>query len=118
MRLLRKLRSATATATKTGLTIARGHTLEVVVQWGPAAILHVAHSSPPRAFHVGDAGDDADAPAIDFVLDRKTLGAPHMPLALVDGDEVRVLVPAGARAELQLGQQLIRDVELAAQGKL
>lgn len=117
MRLFHKLLSRTASEEKPGAS-ASADTLEVVVQWGPHAVLHVAHSSPPRAFHVGDAGGDPDAPAIDFALDQRALGSEHMPLALVDGEEVRVLVPAGARAQLQLNQTLIRDVELAAQGKL
>jgi TonB family protein len=100
------------------------HTLEVVVQWGSHSILHVAHSSPPRAFYVGDGGDgrepggEADAPAIDFALDRSLLGCERLSLVLVDGDEVRVLLPAGASAQLQLGDACIDARELAAQGKL
>jgi hypothetical protein len=104
------------------------HTLEVVVQWGSQSILHVAHSSPPRAFHVGDDGDGGaardrgelgdDASAIDFALDRSLLGCDRLPLVLVDGDEVRVRLPAGASAQLQLGDARIDASELAAQGKL
>lgn len=98
-------------------------TLEVVVQWGNHSILHVAHSTPPRAFHVGDGGDDRahgeqDPPAIDFALDRSLLGCDRLPLVLVDGDDVRVLLPAGASAQLQLGDVCIGARELAAQGKL
>jgi TonB family protein len=106
------------------------HTLEVVVQWGHHSILHVAHSSPPRAFHVGDGSDDnahgahdadggeQDAPAIDFALDRSLLGCDRLPLVLVEGEDVRVLLPAGASAQLQLGDACIDAHELAAQGKL
>ena len=104
-----------------------GQTLEVIVQWGDSSVLHVAHSSPPRAFHVGSDGDAAarsvdasaaDAPEVDFALDGSLLGCERLPLALVDGDQVRVLLPAGARAQLQLGEACIDAHELAAQGKL
>jgi hypothetical protein len=113
-----QLLSRTASRATNPAASASADTLEVVVRWGEHAVLQVAHSSPPRAFHVGDTGGDPDAPAIDFALDRRALGSEHMPLALVDGEQVRVLVPAGARAQLQLNHTLIGELELAAQGKL
>ena len=75
--------------------------LEVVIAWGPNALLHVAHLSPPRSFHLGESAD-AHEPASDFSLDVSALGVKRLPLILEDAGRVQVVIPAGAELETEV----------------
>ncbi|MCA9597254.1 MAG: AgmX/PglI C-terminal domain-containing protein [Myxococcales bacterium] len=61
--------------------------IEVMLLWGDN-VLHVEHLSPPRPFHLGEAGD--------YEMPAERLGATRAPLVVMDSGEPRVVVPAGA----------------------
>ncbi|MDI1477034.1 AgmX/PglI C-terminal domain-containing protein [Polyangium sp. y55x31] len=68
--------------------------VEIMILWGDS-ILHVAHLSPVRPFHVGEEN-------ADFVIPAATLGASHLPVVLVGADgKARVVVPATAKASIE-----------------
>jgi len=68
--------------------------IEIMVLWGDS-ILHVAHLSPARSFHVGEEN-------ADFVIPAGTLGASRLPVVLVGADgKARVVVPATAKASIE-----------------
>lgn len=68
-------------------------TLEIMVLWGEHSVLHVSHFTPPRAFYLGE---DAD-----FVIGEELLGSSRLPLVLEEQGELSVVVPRGARAEIE-----------------
>ena len=68
--------------------------VEIMILWGDS-VLHVAHLSPVRPFHVGEE-------SADFVIPAGTLGASRLPVVLVDADgKARVVVPATAKATIE-----------------
>jgi hypothetical protein len=71
--------------------------LDVLVRWG-TSVLHVAHLTPPRTFHLGVAPHDCDC-----VLPASLLGASRVPLVVVDrrGAAWLVILP-GATGTLAL----------------
>jgi hypothetical protein len=69
--------------------------LEVMISWG-SNVLHVAHLNPPRAFHVADESGES----IDFVAPVN--GSGRWPLVALIGGVPHAIVPADARAEIEL----------------
>ena len=68
--------------------------IEIMILWGDS-ILHVAHLSPARSFHVGEEN-------ADFVIPAGTIGASRLPVVLVGADgKARVVVPATAKASIE-----------------
>ncbi|MBK9261525.1 MAG: AgmX/PglI C-terminal domain-containing protein [Polyangiaceae bacterium] len=68
--------------------------IEIMILWG-TSILHVAHLSPPRSFHVGEEN-------ADFVLPENAIGAKRLPVVLVGEDKVaRVVVSASAHGSIE-----------------
>ncbi|MRG94847.1 AgmX/PglI C-terminal domain-containing protein [Polyangium spumosum] len=68
--------------------------IEIMILWGDS-ILHVAHLSPARPFHVGEEN-------ADFVIPSATLGASRLPVVLVGADgKARVVVPASAKGSIE-----------------
>jgi Mg-chelatase subunit ChlD len=76
--------------------------VEVTIRWG-ASVLHVAHLSPPRSFHVGEAipGDGGLDPSC-FRLPSATLGAAQVPVILVEEGAVKLVLPDGAEGFVEL----------------
>src|SRR5262245_36628912 len=95
--------------------------LEVVVAWGDA-VLHVAHSTPPRSFFVGPRHADHDDGGVpDFVLPAAIAGTRRVPILSVErdgsiwfvplpgalGDGHRTALTPGSRASMRLGSLTI-----------
>lgn len=82
--------------------------LEVMILWGDT-VLHVAHLTPPRAFHVGETSTP-DAPC-DFILPAKHVGASRAQLVeIIDGVphvQGQRLEP-GACSAIKLGDVTVR----------
>ncbi len=74
--------------------------LEVIVSWG-ASVLHVAHLSPPRSFVIGETGGPEP---VDFHLPAELLGRSRLPVALVEDNVVRAIVPDVAEGVVQQGK--------------
>ena len=92
--------------------------VEVVLSWGQGGelgVLHVAHLSPPRAFTIGEAGQDS---APDYLVGSETLGAERLPLVLAPEGRTCVVVPAGAEGEVTIGERAASWAELAQEGAL
>ncbi|WP_437674256.1 AgmX/PglI C-terminal domain-containing protein [Sorangium sp. So ce131] len=88
--------------------------VEVMIRWGDN-LLHVAHLTPPRAFHVG--AEDGAAGACDFFVPAERLGAARAPLVLVGGDgEVSAVIPAGASGTLEIGSARMTVAQAIASG--
>jgi hypothetical protein len=68
--------------------------LEVMILW-ESTVLHVAHLTPPRSFHVGEE-------SVDYRLPSEKLGVGRMPVVLVDGSSAVAVVPAGAHGTVDL----------------
>ncbi|WP_104987837.1 AgmX/PglI C-terminal domain-containing protein [Sorangium cellulosum] len=89
--------------------------VEVLIRWGDT-LLHVAHLTPPRAFHVGV--EDGAAGACDFFVPAERLGAARAPLVLVGGDgEVSAVIPAGASGTLEIGSARMTVAQAIASGR-
>lgn len=82
--------------------------LEVVVSWGQN-VLHVAHLGAMGAFSLGESAD--------FAMSADTIGRDRLPVVLA-GSRTRVVVPEGARAQLEVGATISTHAELEAAGKL
>jgi hypothetical protein len=74
--------------------------LEIVIIWGGASVLHVAHLSPPRAFYLGD-----DAQRDDFLIGADTLGSERLPIVLESNGDLSLVVPRGAAGEIERGAE-------------
>jgi hypothetical protein len=72
--------------------------VEVRISWG-MNLLFVAHLSPLRPFHVGEAVGRAER--VDFVLPAEKLGSVRLKLLDVVGGEAIVYVPARASATFE-----------------
>jgi hypothetical protein len=89
--------------------------VEVLVRWGNS-LLHLAHLTPPRAFHVGE--DDAPAGACDVFVPAARLGAARAPLVLVgDGGEVSAVIPEGASGSIQIGNCRMTIAQAISSGR-
>ena len=78
--------------------------LEVVVAWG-ANVLHVAHLSPPRTFHLGER--TGEHTPTDFFVPAEVLGEDRRPLVIARGAELVLVVPSGVRGQLERGGQRV-----------
>jgi hypothetical protein len=89
---------------------------EVVILWGDA-LLHVSHLTPARAFYVGEGAPDA--PPVDYVIGRASLGVERLPIVLeADGGHC-VVFGAGAAGEVMFSYQTrISLDELTRNGQL
>jgi hypothetical protein len=72
--------------------------VEVKILWD-RAVLHVAHLTPPRPFHVGEGEGEGRC---DYVLPASKLGAARAPIVLVDGGAVFVVIPPRAAGVITL----------------
>jgi hypothetical protein len=72
--------------------------VEVKILWD-RAVLHVAHLTPPRPFHVGEGEGEGRC---DYVLPASKLGAARAPIVLVDGGAVFVVIPPRATGVITL----------------
>ena len=70
--------------------------LEIVILWGGASVLHVAHLSPPRAFYLGD-----DTQRDDFVVGADTLGSERLPIVLESNGEPSLVLARGSSGEIE-----------------
>jgi len=73
--------------------------MEVSILWGDT-VLHVAHLSPPRAFHVGE--EQGKHIGCDFLLPSEKLGATRAPLVLVEGGRAFAVVLPGATGTIEI----------------
>jgi TonB family protein len=96
--------------------------VELVILWGDEAVLHVEHLSPPRPFYVGDParsdGKGSRREPVDFLVDRRVLGADRVPLLVPHGDGVAVVIPPGARGDVAVGEAWTSFDQLRSDGKL
>ena len=92
--------------------------LEVVVLWGDHSVLHVAQTSPPQPFTVGDAERDDALPATDFVIGSEALGCDRLPVTVCAASGPSVVVARGAQLELLHDGRSVSLDELAAEGTL
>ncbi|WP_437991119.1 AgmX/PglI C-terminal domain-containing protein [Sorangium sp. So ce145] len=89
--------------------------LEVIIRWGNTP-LHVAHLTPPRAFHVGEA--EGPGGGCDFFLPAERLGAARAPLVLVgEGGEVSAVIPPGASGSIEFGSCRMTIAQAIATGR-
>ncbi|WP_438025034.1 AgmX/PglI C-terminal domain-containing protein [Sorangium sp. So ce233] len=89
--------------------------VEVVIRWGDS-LLHMAHLTPPRAFHVGE--QDGAEGGCDFFVPAARLGAVRAPLVLVgDGGEVSAVIPPGATGMIELGSCKMTVAQAIASGR-
>ncbi|AUX37161.1 hypothetical protein SOCE836_093830 [Sorangium cellulosum] len=89
--------------------------VEVLIRWG-SNLIHVAHLTPPRSFHVGER-DGAEG-ACDFFLPAERLGAARAPLVLVGDDgEVSAVIPPGASGMIEIGSCMMTVAQAIATGR-
>jgi hypothetical protein len=90
--------------------------VEIVIRWG-TTVLHVAHLTPPRSFHVGETTSKASK--CDFFLPSEKLGTSRMPLVIARPDgALRLVLPAGASGSITLAGAASQSVAaILASGK-
>ncbi|WP_437952141.1 AgmX/PglI C-terminal domain-containing protein [Sorangium sp. So ce296] len=89
--------------------------VEVLIRWG-SNLIHVAHLTPPRSFHVGE--QDGAEGACDFFLPAERLGAARAPLVLVGDDgEVSAVIPPGASGMIEIGSCKMTVAQAIATGR-
>jgi hypothetical protein len=88
----------------------QAESVEVMVLWG-TNVIHVSHLTPPRAFYVGE--QDNAHTSSDFLIPAEQLGAPRMPVVMVQGGVVGVVIPANATGRIDLPGQRPLSVEQA-----
>jgi hypothetical protein len=92
--------------------------LEVIVLWGEDSVLHVAQTSPPQPFCVGDALGDGSCPDTDFAIDAAVLGCDRLPIAVCEPLGPAVMIAPGARFELLQDGRSRSLEELTADGRI
>ncbi|WP_437482283.1 AgmX/PglI C-terminal domain-containing protein [Sorangium sp. So ce1014] len=89
--------------------------VEVLIRWG-SNLLHVAHLTPPRSFHVGE--QDGAEGACDFFVPAERLGAARAPLVLVGEDgEVSAVIPPGTSGMVEIGSCKMTVAQAIATGR-
>ncbi len=88
--------------------------VEIAFRWGTTT-LHVAHLTPPRSFHVGEA---SGREAVDYQLPANGPGMARWPVVRKPGDgPARVVIPAGATGTATFGGRTVKLSELRADGR-
>ncbi|WP_438006052.1 AgmX/PglI C-terminal domain-containing protein [Sorangium sp. So ce321] len=89
--------------------------VEVLIRWGNS-LLHVAHLTPPRDFHVGEQGGAEGG--CDFFVPAERLGAARVPIVLVgEGGEVSAVIPPGTTGMVELGSCKMTVAQAIASGR-
>jgi hypothetical protein len=87
--------------------------IEVMIRWGDS-LLHVAHLTPPRAFHVGE----AEGEPCDFSVPAEKLGVTRAPLVLVGaGGAAYVVLLPGAKGAVEIGGRRMTVAQAIASGE-
>ncbi len=89
--------------------------VEVMILWGDN-VLHVAHLTPPRSFHVGE--EESKNIKCDYFLPHDKLGAPRAPLVVFDPSEgLSLVVLPNAQGFVEIAGEGRRSLEtLVAHG--
>lgn len=88
--------------------------VEIMILWG-ASVLHVAHLTPPRSFHVGEA---AGKDACDVCLPAERIGASRLPVLLAGaGGAVSLVLPVHAAGTVTIAGETLSIERAIESGK-